>query len=248
MFVNHFGVRRAVVGALVRLDRLEAMGELIRFLADVQGEARADILKYLSAVTGQNFVGDAKAWATWWRQNQREFRPAAAGCPGRRRHRRGRHGLLLWIADLRPKTRLCHRHVGQHGGRSAGRCQARTDRRDPQPARGVAICHRRVQRRRRSLAEEAGAGQQGEQGGGDGLCAVAAGAVLHRFVRCVGDGLLVRRRGDLLSVRRRTDHRQVCRTGRHHQRHLAWATAAGASRSIRSASLRDCPTRRWSGS
>jgi hypothetical protein len=73
MFVNHFGVRRAVVGALVRLDRLEAMGELIRFLADVQGEARADILKYLSSVTGQNLAGDAKAWATWWRQNRENF-------------------------------------------------------------------------------------------------------------------------------------------------------------------------------
>jgi len=73
MFAEHFGVRRAVVGALVRLDRLEAIGELIGFLADVQGEARADILKYLASVTGQHFMGDAKAWATWWRQNQEKF-------------------------------------------------------------------------------------------------------------------------------------------------------------------------------
>jgi von Willebrand factor type A domain len=73
MFANHFGVRRAVVDALVRLDRLSAVGELIHFLVDVQGEARADILKYLTAITGQNFLNDSKAWASWWRQHQETF-------------------------------------------------------------------------------------------------------------------------------------------------------------------------------
>jgi VWA domain-containing protein len=73
LFANHFGVRRAVVDALVRLDRLSAVAELIRFLADVHGEARADILKYLTAITGQNFLNDSKAWAVWWRQNQDTF-------------------------------------------------------------------------------------------------------------------------------------------------------------------------------
>ncbi len=55
--------------------------------------------------------------------------PAAAGRPGGCRNRRGRHALLLWIADLRRKAGLCHRHLGQHDGGSAGRRQARTDRR-----------------------------------------------------------------------------------------------------------------------
>ena len=73
MFANHFGVRRAVVDALIRLDRLSAVGELIHFLADVQGEARADILKYLTAISGQNFLNDSKAWAIWWRQNKDAF-------------------------------------------------------------------------------------------------------------------------------------------------------------------------------
>ncbi len=73
MFVDHFGVRRAVVDALIRLDRLSAVDELIRFLVDVQGEARADILKYLTAITGQNFLNDSKAWAIWWRQNKDAF-------------------------------------------------------------------------------------------------------------------------------------------------------------------------------
>ncbi|HTU26134.1 MAG TPA: VWA domain-containing protein [Pirellulales bacterium] len=73
LFTDHFGVRRAIVDALVRIDRIEAIGELIRFLTDVQGEARADILKYLASVTGEHFNGDAKAWAMWWRQDHDGF-------------------------------------------------------------------------------------------------------------------------------------------------------------------------------
>ena len=103
MFANHFGVRRAVVEALVRLDRLEAVGELIRFLADVQGEARADILKYLSSVTGQNLVGDAKAWATWWRQNQEKFVLPPPGARAVVAIAAADTPYLLRIADLRPK-------------------------------------------------------------------------------------------------------------------------------------------------
>ena len=56
VFEHHFGPRRAVVWGLIRLDRLESLGVLITLLADIKGEVRADIVKYLTAVTGQNFL------------------------------------------------------------------------------------------------------------------------------------------------------------------------------------------------
>ena len=38
-FEDHFGVRRAVVWALIRLDRLDSLGELIRLLATIKGRS-----------------------------------------------------------------------------------------------------------------------------------------------------------------------------------------------------------------
>lgn len=80
VFENHFGARRAIVWALIRLDRLDSLGELITLLADIKGEVRADIIKYLTAVTGQNFLENPQAWISWWKLNKETFViPAPAG-------------------------------------------------------------------------------------------------------------------------------------------------------------------------
>jgi hypothetical protein len=83
IFANHFNVRRAVIWALIRLDRLESLGELIALAANVKGEVRGDVVKYLVAVTGQNFVDNPAAWAPWWERNKETYvlPPAAARNP-----------------------------------------------------------------------------------------------------------------------------------------------------------------------
>ena len=68
-------------------------------------------------------MGDAKAWATWWRQNHDEVYPAAAGARGAVAIAAADTPYLLWVADLRPQARLRHRHVGKHDGRSTRRGQ-----------------------------------------------------------------------------------------------------------------------------
>ncbi len=73
VFEHHFGPRRAVVWGLIRLDRLESLGVLISLLADIKGEVRADIVKYLTAVTGQNFLENPQAWSSWWDVNKESF-------------------------------------------------------------------------------------------------------------------------------------------------------------------------------
>ncbi len=80
VFEHHFGPRRAVVWALIRLDRLDSLGVLISLLAEIKGEVRADIIKYLTAVTGQNFLENPQAWIAWWDKNKETFIiPAPAG-------------------------------------------------------------------------------------------------------------------------------------------------------------------------
>jgi hypothetical protein len=80
VFEQNFGPRRAVVWALIRLDRLDSLGVLIALLAEIKGEVRADIIKYLTAVTGQNFLENPQAWIAWWEKNKESFIiPAPAG-------------------------------------------------------------------------------------------------------------------------------------------------------------------------
>jgi hypothetical protein len=68
VFADHFGVRRAVVGALVQIPATEAVGSLIGMMDRVGGEAKADASEHLAKVTGQIFGMDAAAWGRWWEQ------------------------------------------------------------------------------------------------------------------------------------------------------------------------------------
>jgi hypothetical protein len=73
VFANHFGVRRAVVQALVRIPSAEAVGALIGMMDDVGGEAKADAVEHLTTVTGQIFAMDAAAWQRWWDESKETF-------------------------------------------------------------------------------------------------------------------------------------------------------------------------------
>jgi hypothetical protein len=84
------------VQALTRVRSKRAIETLIRLLSTIQGEARADAVRYLTDVSGQQLGIDALAWSTWWEANEKTFtfpfedkpataqvvaaaRPAAAG-------------------------------------------------------------------------------------------------------------------------------------------------------------------------
>lgn len=66
LFAKHFGVRRAVVGALVKIPTKDAVSSLISMLDRAGGEAKADAAEHLTKVTGQNLATDTAAWQSWW--------------------------------------------------------------------------------------------------------------------------------------------------------------------------------------
>jgi hypothetical protein len=73
IFANHFGVRRAVVAALIHIHSPDALGVLIQMLDHLGGEAKADAVEHLTQVTEQPFAGDAAAWGRWWEDSKDTF-------------------------------------------------------------------------------------------------------------------------------------------------------------------------------
>jgi DNA-binding response OmpR family regulator len=52
---------------------IAAVTALIKLLAKVKGEVRADIVKYLTNLSGQQLGLEAGAWQVWWHQNEMKF-------------------------------------------------------------------------------------------------------------------------------------------------------------------------------
>jgi hypothetical protein len=73
-FGRDFSFRRGVVAGLVAIRRPEAVAELVAILASLGGEVRADVIAYLTAVSGQRHGLDAAAWGEWWRTTGDGFR------------------------------------------------------------------------------------------------------------------------------------------------------------------------------
>ncbi len=80
-FHEEFGLRRAVVQALVKISASQAIGQLISILEKVQGEIRGEILKHLTDSTGEEFGLDSKAWSDWWKDNEKTFQMNGAAGP-----------------------------------------------------------------------------------------------------------------------------------------------------------------------
>jgi hypothetical protein len=74
LFEKHFAFRRAVTQGLMRVRQVDAVTALVDLLPKAQGEVRADILKYLTTISGQQLGGDAMQWATWWKTNKAGFK------------------------------------------------------------------------------------------------------------------------------------------------------------------------------
>jgi HEAT repeat protein len=73
LFHQDFAFRRAVVQALSHVRAKPAVTTLIKLLAAVKGEVRADIVHYLSEISGQQMGLDAQAWSGWWKQQEEKF-------------------------------------------------------------------------------------------------------------------------------------------------------------------------------
>jgi len=68
-----FAARRAVVQAMIRIRRPQALETLIELLPNADGEVGADIVRHLAAVTEQPHGTDAAAWLAWWKANKDGF-------------------------------------------------------------------------------------------------------------------------------------------------------------------------------
>ncbi len=69
-FSSTFGLRRAVVQALIRIHEPKAVEALIELLPKTDGLVRGDILRQLVAVAGQVPGADDKSWAAWWKKHK----------------------------------------------------------------------------------------------------------------------------------------------------------------------------------
>lgn len=73
LFKEDFAFRRAVEQALTQVRSKEAVTTLIKLLASVKGEVRADIVHFLTSISSQQFGVEPGAWSAWWEQNEKKF-------------------------------------------------------------------------------------------------------------------------------------------------------------------------------
>ncbi len=73
VFNERFALRRAVVAAMCRVPLAAAVDALVKLLPTVTGEVRGDIVRHLTAVTGESHGLDDEAWTKWWKGNQEGF-------------------------------------------------------------------------------------------------------------------------------------------------------------------------------
>ncbi len=77
IFPAHFGLRRAISDALMKISAPEAIGQLVDLLEKVKGEIHAEIVKHLTELTGQELGEEAVAWREWWKENEKTFQLVA---------------------------------------------------------------------------------------------------------------------------------------------------------------------------
>jgi hypothetical protein len=73
LFKEDFAFRRAVEQALCQVRAKPAVTALIQLLVEVKGEVRADIVKFLKDISGQELGADAAAWLAWWSEKEKTF-------------------------------------------------------------------------------------------------------------------------------------------------------------------------------
>jgi hypothetical protein len=72
-FATEFGYRRAIVQAMTQVHLKQSLDVLVELLPACEGEIRADIVRHLTRVTGQDLQMNVAAWQAWWQQNKATF-------------------------------------------------------------------------------------------------------------------------------------------------------------------------------
>lgn len=81
LFTGNFAFRRAVTQGLMQLRRPEAVAAVIETMSSAQGEIRADIVRHLTAISGEQLGANPEQWSAWWEKNQATFKFAESGKP-----------------------------------------------------------------------------------------------------------------------------------------------------------------------
>lgn len=72
LFDTHYGLRRALVQALCKLNDKQAVNKLVDFLTTAEGETRADIERRMLQLSGLK-PADRTDWPTWWKEKEATF-------------------------------------------------------------------------------------------------------------------------------------------------------------------------------
>lgn len=72
-FESHFGYRRSVIQALIRIRCREAVDFIIDLLPSIDGLIQYEAIHYLTNLTKQPFRDDDRAWSNWWKENRTDF-------------------------------------------------------------------------------------------------------------------------------------------------------------------------------
>ncbi|HEV3004293.1 MAG TPA: HEAT repeat domain-containing protein, partial [Pirellulales bacterium] len=80
-FQDRFAVRRAVVQSLTRITLPKSTDALVTLLTSATGEVRGDIVRHLTAISGEKFGLDPPAWAAWWKKKQGKLPRGDRGSP-----------------------------------------------------------------------------------------------------------------------------------------------------------------------
>jgi len=72
-FARNFSFRRGILAALISIRRPDAVAALVEILPSLSGEVRADVVAYLTAVSGKRHGLDTAGWAEWWRTSSATF-------------------------------------------------------------------------------------------------------------------------------------------------------------------------------
>ena len=72
-FGTHFGYRRCVVQAIIRIKKPEAIDYLIELLPSTEGLIQYDVVLYLTGLTKQKFRDNDSKWSVWWKDCRADF-------------------------------------------------------------------------------------------------------------------------------------------------------------------------------
>lgn len=77
-YSQSYGFRRSLVDAVAQVPDKAAVEFLVETSAKFDGQLRFVTAQHLSRLTGQNFGGHSDQWASWWKDQAKEFQLVAA--------------------------------------------------------------------------------------------------------------------------------------------------------------------------